>query len=180
MFKIYLECFCIFIPSIPCDKNLAYFDLLRTFNQSWIPENAIQRDHADATGERPEKSTAIYAFGHAILIVTKKLIGIFNTCSMTALLWTQNSIAFVMNTAFSVIVFTARSLLCSVVSVLIVLLHMLQVQKIKIHFPHFTQQITSNFRGWDLSLISQYPKCILTRISPYPQFPLSLISTSPL
>lgn len=98
----------------------------RTFNQSWIPENAIQRDHADATGERPEKSTAIYAFGHAILIVTKKLIGIFNTCSMTALLWTQNSIAFVMNTAFSVIVFTARSLLCSVVSVLIVLLHMVQ------------------------------------------------------
>jgi len=98
----------------------------RTFNQSWIPENAIQRDHSDSTGERPEKSTAIYAFGHAILLVTKKLISVFNTCSMTALLWTQNSIAFVMNTAFSVIVFTARSTLCSVVSVLIVLLHIIQ------------------------------------------------------
>ena len=133
MVKIYLECFLHLyshrssVRNPHNVKNVAYLTLLRTFNQSWIPENAIQRDHADATGERPEKSTAIYAFGHAILIVTKKLIGIFNTCSMTALLWTQNSIAFVMNTAFSVIVFTARSLLCSMVSVLIVLLHMVQV-----------------------------------------------------
>lgn len=126
----------------------------RTFYQSWIPTNALTRSTDNIPSER---KTTVLTVGRTIINMIEKILNLNSQFIMTIIATIQTIVSYIINHTFIIFCFFAKSIICTFMSLVLVLLHSVQLilrttRKIYNYFEFFLSYscIITN----DLSLLA--------------------------
>lgn len=96
----------------------------RTFYQSWIPTNAMTRDSDLVPSER---KTTVLTLGRTIINLVEKVLSLNTQCVLKIIATVQWALTYLINHTFIIICFFGKSIICTFMSLVLVLLHSLQL-----------------------------------------------------
>lgn len=95
----------------------------RTFNEDWIADPL----HDRMTGVYREKRTIVYDIGTATVDLTSKLLNFICRLVIRLLMAVQATLNYTTNSSVALVIFSARSVFCTVSSCMLVVCHFLQI-----------------------------------------------------
>merc|ERR1719209_2026462 len=108
----------------------------RTFDNSWIPDNAISRNVPGGIAQSLQQKTGIYRFGSVILSTVKTCGQLIQVFVVKVLNFMHQSTKFLTETSTGVMIFVGRSSLCTAAAAFLVALHSMQVALRTVRFVY--------------------------------------------